>query len=509
MSPRLTWEPQEGPQTALIECPAEEVFFGGARGGGKTDGVLGKWAIKEQKYGEHFNAMMFRKTTVASEDAIERARQLYVPLGAKFYSQPPRFRMPNGGRVGFGYLDRRADAEGQQGKNLTDTWIEEVGQYASPALPDMMFGAMRSAAGIPIQQIRTGNPGGRGQQWIRQRYGLHPFPLFPKLIHYNLPNGEHHTAAVIPSRITDNKKLLDADPGYINRLYLVGNKELVRAWLQGDWSAIEGAFFDGWTEAMVLRRQKIPDHWMRFRSMDWGSAHPYSVGWWTVVSDDWLHSDGQIIPRGALIRYREWYGNAINEALERRDQEFNYQSDPNVGRKWDIEKVARGILAREAQDEKITYGVADPSMWAESGGPSLAERMLKTTDGVRYCANWRRADNRRVGVKGHMGGWDQMAARMRGQIDAYGRQVPMLYCFDNCKDSIRTIPLLQHDEKHIEDVDTESEDHAADEWRYACMSRPFAVKTKPVKPVVDQSTPTLDDLLREHDLIEKRRRRRV
>lgn len=66
-------------------------------------------------------------------------------------------------------------------------------------------------------------------------------------------------------------------------------------------------------------------------------------------------------------------------------------------------------------------------------------------------------------------GWDQMRARLNG--DADGR--PMVYCFDTCIDSIRTIPTLQHDPDKIEDLDTEAEDHAADEWRYACMSRPY------------------------------------
>ena len=55
---------------------------------------------------------------------------------------------------------------------------------------------------------------------------------------------------------------------------------------------------------------------------------------------------------------------------------------------------------------------------------------------------------------------------------------PMIYFFDTCTASIRTIPVLQHDAKRPEDVDTESEDHAADETRYACMSRPW-LKKKP------------------------------
>jgi len=77
------WRPQAGPQTALVQCPLTEIFFGGARGGGKTDGVLGKWAIKEQRYGTGFNAVMFRRTTVSSEDAIERSKQIYRPLGGR------------------------------------------------------------------------------------------------------------------------------------------------------------------------------------------------------------------------------------------------------------------------------------------------------------------------------------------------------------------------------------------------------------------------------------------
>jgi len=55
----------------------------------------------------------------------------------------------------------------------------------------------------------------------------------------------------------------------------------------------------------------------------------------------------------------------------------------------------------------------------------------------------------------------------------------MIYCFSTCSASIRTIPALQHDPARMEDVNTESEDHAADEWRYACMSRPFSSVTKP------------------------------
>jgi hypothetical protein len=43
---------------------------------------------------------------------------------------------------------------------------------------------------------------------------------------------------------------------------------------------------------------------------------------------------------------------------------------------------------------------------------------------------------------------------------------------------------LQHDPNRLEDVMSEAEDHAADEWRYACMSRPFVPAVEKPKPQV-------------------------
>lgn len=445
MATKTIWAPQEGPQLSLVKCPLPLVFFGGARGGGKTDGVLGKWALKEQRYGENFNAIMFRRTTVSSEDAIERSKQIFGPLGGKYNSSNLTWRMPNGGRVGFRYLDKVSDADEWQGRNLTDVWIEEAGQYASPAPIDKLFGVLRSAGGVPVQMLLTANPGGPGQTWIRDRFKLYPFPKKPVAIDAAVNEGTIR-AAVIPSRITDNKALLAADPGYVDRLKMVGSAELVRAWLDGDWSAIEGAFFDKWDEKRhVVPWFEPPAEWTRFRSMDWGFAAPFSVGWWAVVGDTFTQN-GLHLPRGALLRYREWYG----------------ASGPNVGLRMTAEEVAQGILERET-GEQIAYGVIDPAAYAQDGGPSIAERMF--TEGVAF----RKADNKRLGNGlGHMGGWDQMRSRMRGQ---HGH--PMLYVMDTCRDFIRTIPSLQHDKDKPEDLDTTAEDHVADEARYGCMSRPW------------------------------------
>lgn len=486
-----SWSPQQGPQDDLCCCPFPEVFFGGARGGGKTDGVLGKWALKERRYGAAFNAIMFRRTSVSAEDAIERSKEIYGPLGGR-YIENRGWRMPNGGRVSFKYLESIDDANEYQGRNVTDAWVEEAGQYPTPAPIDRLFGVLRSSHGVPVQLILTANPGGAGQHWLRARYELHPFPRLPKVLSRKLPDGSVHKFAVIPSRITDNKILLEGDPGYRSRLYLVGSPQLVKAWLEGDWTAVEGAFFSEWSnEQHVVAPFAIPQHWLRFRSGDWGSYSPFSIGWWAVVGDDFelrgteaersgvgtgplalQTGSTRTLPRGALLRYREWYGI--------------------VGGKLTAEAVGKGIATRERDDlAKLTYGVLDPSAFAEDGGPSIAERINDELLKAKLAA-FTKADNSRVTRQtgdrdkaGPMGGWDQFRSRLvgtakrldDGAIDwSSGR--PMLFCFSTCKDFIRTVPVLQHDQNRAEDLDTDAEDHAADDGRYACLSRAW-IKSLP------------------------------
>jgi hypothetical protein len=258
----------------------------------------------------------------------------------------------------------------------------------------------------------------------------------------------------IPSKLTDNAILLQADPHYKSRIMAAtyGNEALRKAWLEGDWNIVAGAFFNCWSQQMVLRPVELPEWWTRFRSGDWGSARPFSFGWWAIAGDDWEHPDGQMIPKGSMIRYREYYGCA------------DPVKNPNTGLKMPAEEVAQKILHLEA-GETVLYGVLDPAAFSSDGGPSIAER-LYTGSGNKL--GFRKADNARVASKGAMGGWDQVRSRMQGED---GR--PLIYCFSNCTDSIRTIPMLQHDETRVEDLDSDMEDHAADEWRYACMSRPW------------------------------------
>src|SRR5258708_40162961 len=163
---------------------------------------------------------------------------------------------------------------------------------------------------------------------------------------------------LIPAGLSDNPKLLSLDPNYVARLQRAGSAMLVRAWLEGDWNITEGAFFDNWSNRNVICPFAIPQSWPRFRSFDWGYASPSSVGWWAVVTDDYAHEAG-VLPRGALVRYREWYGAHATSA---------------AGLRLDVEAVGDGIVEREAGG-LLRDGVADPALLARRGGPSLAPRV--------------------------------------------------------------------------------------------------------------------------------------
>lgn len=454
MTTVVAWRPQAGPQTAYVRSPIFETVYGGARGGGKTDGSLGEFGVHAQRYKADAKGLFIRRTRVALEPTIERAKVIYRGI-AEWQEQKSRFVWPNGAVLYFRYLERDADADNYQGHDYTRLYVEELTQFRDPGPLDKLKATLRSAAGVPVGFRATCNPGGAGHTWVKAR---HIDPGAWKIVRESFTNpftGEEiETDRVfIPAKLSDNPELLVNDPGYVGRLFKAGSEALVKAWLEGDWNVIEGAFFDGWkTSRNTCAPFELPGHWTRFRSFDWGYARPFSVGWWTMVQDD-----GYGAPKGAILRYREWYGCT---------------GKPNEGLRLEAEEIAKGILQRE-KGEAITYSVADPAIFTSDGGPSIAERMH------RQQVTWRRADNARVARNGAVGGWDQMRARISGDDDG-----PKLVVFNTCRDFIRTVPVLQHDATKAEDLDTEAEDHVADEARYACMSRPYdrpAPKTEAIE----------------------------
>jgi hypothetical protein len=331
-----------------------------------------------------------------------------------------------------------------------------------------MMATLRSGHGIPCSFRATGNPGGPGHNWVRERY-IDPAPLGYKIIEEQFKSPLDGTVITrervfIPSLLSNNKYL---GAEYVANLQMSGSPELVRAWLEGDWSIIAGAYFPEFSIAKhVIKPFPIPAHNTRLLGFDWGSASPFYACWLATLSDPTPIADGRLLPKGAAILYREWYGT----------------SGKNKGIKMRNEEIGAGILARSV-GETIQIKRADPSIFKEDGGPSIAQQMK-----VPFAPG----DNTRVA------GAAQVRSRLIGQDDR-----PMLYIFDTCPHIIRTLPALQHDPLKPEDLDTEGEDHPYDGMRYPLMARPYTRPAPVTKPIEGLNTMSINQLW-EH---EKRRKR--
>lgn len=426
---RIVWSPQPGPQEVLVNCPITLVGYGGARGGGKTDGALGKIAVAQEQLGKSFNAIFFRKELPQADDLIERAKQIYLPLKAHWQEQKKQFTFENGARLRFRPLADDSDAEKYQGQNLTMACVEEAGNYADPSPIWKLFGALRGKGGGQV--ILTFNPGGVGHTWLKELF-VKPAPRGMKVLEKKLPNGSSFDYIYIPSRIQDNQILLAQDPEYINRLHMVGSPELVRAWLEGDFEIHEGSYFPEFSSRHIVAPFNVPVHWHRYLGYDWGYRSPFAAVWGAISSgkDD----KGQEVPypKGSIVIYRELWGKGVDNV-----EQANRIASLSVG---------ENVIA-----------VADPSIFNTQGGPSINDQFNNVFLKYKH-PSFRAADNDRIS------GWSQIRQRLTAKP-------ALLYIFATCPYLLETLPALAIDKRHPEDSDSTGDDHACDALRYLCKAR--------------------------------------
>lgn len=468
----IPWRAQPGPQlTAIRHHNIDEVFYGGAVGGGKSDFLLGDFAQDvPQPWGAHWKGILFRQSYGELEELISRSQEIYPPWfpGCEWKESDKTWEWPNGAALKLRYMESTKDWMRYWGHQYTWIGWDELPNWANLTAYEKMKARLRSAHPVPNKRIRsTGNPGGQGHHAVKEYFRIDEYPLGGVV--FDGTGGMKRM--FIRSRLIDNRILVENDPNYGIRLAGLP-LDMRRALLDGDWNVVAGAFFDCWSDDRhIVQPFVIPDHWMKIRGADWGSASPFCILWATIASETYQTPKGDIIPKGCIVIYREWYGSKAND---------------NVGLKLPAEMVAEGIKEREL-GEKIDNAVMDPSAFNQDGGPSHAERMAER--GVIF----RRADNRIQAQKGAWGGWDMLRMRLMGDDDG----LPMMVVFPTCKNLIRTLPSLQHDPDKPEQA--VGEDHAPDTARYIAMSRPW-VKPAPKKPEPFKGweSQTIDQLWEDH-----------
>lgn len=418
-------------QQAFLADEHKYLAFGGARGGGKSWCVRVMAILLALKYAG-IKIMIVRRTYPELRANHILPLQAMVPVAvARYNDSKKEMAFCNGSLILFRYCEGEKDMPHYQGTEVDAIFLDEATQLEE-SIYDMFKACLRGVNNFPKLMRLTCNPGGRGHGWVKR--------LFVDRVYKPTEKAEEH--AFIQSKVTDNKALMKSQPDYIDQLKALPPK-LRDAWLYGRWDIFEGQYFEEFannpnperTYTHVIEPFDPPRSWKRYRSYDWGYGKPFSCGWWAIDHE------------GRYYRILELYGCT---------------ETPNEGVKWTTDRQFTEIARIEQEHPYLrgleVHGVADPAIWGDGkGGVSTAD--MAARQGVYF----------ERGINDRIPGWMQMHYRMRFDEDGY----PMLYVFDTCKAFIRTIPLLCYDDHIPEDIDTDGEDHVADETRYFCMLNPL------------------------------------
>lgn len=453
---KIIWEPNEGPQEALLTSPVPEVFYGGARGGGKTDGLLGDFAAHAGEHKEYARGIIFRRTLPEFREIELRSLEIYKPLGAIYRKSDREWVFPNGARLVMRYLYDLSDAANYQGHSYTWIGVDEAGNYPSPEPIDLMRATLRSAHGVPVYMRLTGNPGGPGHLWLKARY-IDPAPPFH--VHEYAPQDERPDLTVqatfIPSTLEDNPYL---GMDYEARLAAAGGPALFRAWRYGDWNAIIGAAFSEWrTEVHVRKLDKLDDEWEMVAGGDWGYSSPGS-----------LYLGARNPETEELYVFHEYYFNNEKNQPGTPPEDVGYEFGTQLLalRKTDQIKRYPKYIAFDA--DAFAHGDGRGGRWQSIADMlQLGINKALGASTVPVIAAPKGRGSRKI-RKQHIHQMLKFDVDEQGNIPEW--MGPKLRFHPRCVHAIRTIPALPVDPNDPEDVDTDAEDHAYDGIGYMVMA---------------------------------------
>lgn len=472
----VVWQPQPK-QVEFLARPEYECLYGGAAGGGKSDALLME-ALRQVDI-PHYRGIIFRKTFPQLTELVDRSNALYKLAfpKAKYNESKHVWTFPSGAKIYFGSMQHTKDRTNYQGKRYDFIGFDELTHFTWDEYSYMFSRNRPSKKPKSTQKTRcyiraSTNPGGIGHGWVKERF-IDAAPAGQTIVEnvdVRMPDGQvkklTRDRIFIHATVFDNQALLNDNPDYLASLALLPEKEK-NALLYGEWDTFTGQYFTEfrkspdpekcaaagisvetardrglWTHVIKPFDISVGEKrgWKLYRSYDFGYAKPFSCAWWAVDYS------------GTMYRIMEMYGCT---------------KVPNEGVKWtpdqQFEEIARIEREHPWLKGRHIEGVADPAIWDASRGESIADTATK------YGVYFMPGDHERIS------GWMQCHYRLQFDEHGYAR----CYIFDTCKAFIRTIPLMMYDDTKPEDLDTDFEDHVADEWRYMCMSRPIT----PLKPV--------------------------
>lgn len=272
--------PFAGFQTRACSAGDFELFLGGAKGPGKTQ-LLVAMALRQIDK-PAYKAVLVRSSYNEVQELIDRARAMYMqlPNRPKWNGKLSRFQWPNGAWIAFGYMEKEADAEQWQGKEICFFGWDEFGKAKAPRAYELMLGELRSRdKSIICQAVTTGNPGQRNHGYIKKRFVI-PCGEFGGRVffRFTMKNGTTATKsrAWIPGSVWDNPVYAN-DPSYLSTLYAMSERDR-KYLLDGSWDNPDGlAFAELDARIHFARPFTVPEHWPMWGGHDWGFRHPWAT----------------------------------------------------------------------------------------------------------------------------------------------------------------------------------------------------------------------------------------
>ena len=403
----------------------EWVALGGKRGPGKSLATMAQVGLDDCQRMPNLKVLFLRKVQKAATESLDDIiRQVfrYTP-----HEQNMRgIRFPNGSRIIIGGFKNDSDIEKYLGLEYDVIVLEEATQI-SETKKDKLRGSLRtSKAGWRPRIYLNTNPDGIGLKWFKEMF-------------------------VIPSRQGTETKTYFLDVSHIHNPFV--NQEyhdwldglkgpLGKAWREGDWDAFANMAFPMWNyEKHVIQPFDIPDHWPKWRAVDWGSAAPFCCLWLTKNPDT-----------NRKYVYRELYRAGLT-----------------------TKQQARLIVQNTLPNERISFTFADPSMWAKQNKDDVyySSADQYKDEGVPLV----KADNERIAGKRKVD--DALSDIEDGE--------PGLQIFETCVHLIEQLSSLPRDPNNVEDVDTDAEEHSYDSLRYSMSNEkrvekdPTAVRRRPTR----------------------------
>jgi phage terminase large subunit len=459
----ITLQPKQKEAMALCQT-TPVLFFGGAKGGGKSYFVRARQVSRRLRY-PNTHGIIIRKThPELLANHINKMWQEYPSLKQYYNKAEKIIYFPNGSTLTFSYLQNPDDVYTYQGREYEDIDVDEITQHQ-----EIVFKTLRSsnrtsnqdfyrAGGMPTMTL-TGNPGGVGHQWVKRIFIDRMFK----------EEEDPEDFKFLPAFVQDNVALTRADPRYIKNLQGLP-LHLRKAYLEGDWNIHAGqAFSELSIHKHVVNPFELPAETRYFAGYDHGFNHPFAFVLFAVVPDGTVY----VVKR-------------IRDRLKRPDeiaQMIKEQCEDIIKAKKRIEIFAGADLWSKQRD----------------GTPSVYEQFLDAglKPGMGYVILRAKID--RVQGVGEIRKWIAWRNRIPEE--------PRLYFFENCKDVFNSIAEMQFDDTKPEDVmkidadeNGEGGDDLYDGFRYGIMSRMFPSKIDKPEYSKDSAMAIMQEHLNRKDL---------